>query len=168
MNRRDFLKATTATAVALSMPRAATAAQSGKKASQGDCKLAPPCGLYCGICIDYVVNKECHGCGCECSKCAGKWHNDHCDIAKCAKGKGLESCADCEDMPCTRLIQFTCDPIWRTHAPCIENLRRRKKIGTDKWLAEQEQHWSHAAQRKRWLALYRECSRKARDARKKK
>lgn len=32
-------------------------------------KLAAPCGLYCGACIDYLIYKSCHGCGCNCVGC---------------------------------------------------------------------------------------------------
>ena len=32
-------------------------------ASNEDSKLAAPCGLYCGACIDHLVHKNCHGCG---------------------------------------------------------------------------------------------------------
>ena len=127
--------------------------------------LAPPCGLYCGICMDHV-NGECHGCGCDCGKCAGTAHSENCAIAGCARSKGVESCAQCKELPCTRVIQFTVDPIWRTHAPCIENLRRRRQIGTDAWLREQRDYWSDERARQKWLAMYEECSRKAREPRK--
>jgi len=162
INRRQFLCTTSvaagASTIALTAKEEGDVAPKDKKAF-----LAPACGLYCGICMDYVDGK-CHGCGCKCGRCAGKWHIEHCGIAACAKKKGLESCADCADMPCTQLIQFTVDPIWRTHAPCIENLRRRKKIGTSAWLREQEAHWKDEGNRTKWLALYRECSRKSRQA----
>jgi hypothetical protein len=36
----------------------------------------------------------------------------------------------------------TCDPVFLTSAPCIENLRRRKTIGTKKWVKEQEAYWA--------------------------
>ena len=128
-------------------------------AEEGSVLLAPPCGLYCCICMDYI-NKVCHGCGCTCGACAGQWHDRHCGIAQCARSRKLESCAQCDDLPCTTLIQFTVDPVWRTHAPCIENLRHRKKIGKDAWLAEQAAHWKDEKNLEAWLDLYRECSRK--------
>lgn len=108
-----------------------------------DMNLLAPCGLYCGICNDYAAG-ECKGCGsdCTCGKCAACWHHDHCDIAKCAAGKGYKTCAECDDLPCTMLIEFCCDPFWRSHLPVIENLRRMKKIGYEAWLAEQREYWS--------------------------
>ena len=120
--------------------------------------LAPSCGLFCGICSDFV-KKECHGCGCDCG-CAGKWHIEHCEIAACAKNKNLESCADCVDLPCTLLIQFTYDPIWTTHSVCIENLRRRKQIGTEKWIAEQQKYWSNEDKRKKEILHHQACGKK--------
>jgi hypothetical protein len=120
--------------------------------------LAPPCGLYCGICIDNITSKECHGCGCKCGKCIGDWHSNHCAIYECASNKQIESCADCKDFPCTILIQFTNDPIWRTHLVCIENLRRRKKIGTDKWIKEQEEYFINENNRNKEIQLHQDCA----------
>jgi hypothetical protein len=64
--------------------------------------LAPPCGLYCGRCLDYV-NGVCHGCGCTCGSCAGQWHDEHCAIAQCARSAALLSCAECVDLPCSSI-----------------------------------------------------------------
>lgn len=118
--------------------------------------LAPACGLFCGICSDYIL-KECHGCGCSCGECAGQWHLDHCLINQCAENRSLESCADCSDLPCTKLIQFTHDPIWTTHSVCIDNLRRRKQIGKEKWVEEQLEYFSDEAHRKKELKHHDEC-----------
>lgn len=123
---------------------------------------AARCGLYCGICVD-CINNECHGCGCDCGKCAGQWHDEHCAIALCVHAKGLESCAQCDELPCTQLIQFTVDPIWRTHLSCIENLHRRRRIGTEAWLREQEAYWQDERRRGRWIRLFEECSRRWRE-----
>lgn len=121
--------------------------------------LATPCGLYCGICMMYLDGK-CHGCGCGCGNCLSKVREKQCGILQCVHSRKIESCAQCDELPCTRLIQFTVDPIWRTHAPCIENLHRRKKIGTDMWLAEQETHFQDQLNRRRWLDLFQECFRR--------
>ena len=118
--------------------------------------LAAPCGLYCAICGDRAAG-ECHACGCNCGHCAGTGHVEICAIAQCVRQRGLESCAACADLPCTRLIQFTVDPIWRTHAACIENLRRRRQIGTDAWLREQEAYWADTGARASWDTLSAEC-----------
>ena len=89
-------------------------------------KLAAPCGLYCGNCSELLLDETCHGCGCECGLCAAGPHRAACALYRCITEKGLESCAACDDLPCTRLIQFAYDPIWRTHLPILEN---KKVIG---------------------------------------
>jgi hypothetical protein len=71
--------------------------------------------------------------------------------------KGFESCGDCDDFPCSKLIQFCCSPIWYHHLPVIENLRRRKIIGAEKWAEEQREVWSNEWYFKRWLWLQKEC-----------
>jgi hypothetical protein len=177
MNRRAFLKAsvTGAAAVCLAKCSQAASAAAGTPAAAAAPASQPGkapenvalCGLYCGICKG-KADGECHGCGCTCGKCAGAAHRSSCAIAKCAAGRKLESCADCKDLPCTKVIQFTLDPIWRTHSVCIENLRRRKAVGTAAWLKEQEEFWKadkDAAQA--WLALYAECDKRYNEAPKK-
>jgi hypothetical protein len=75
----------------------------------------------------------------------------------------LRNCAACEEFPCTRLIQFCHDPIWRTHLPVLENLRRIRTIGVDAWLDEQKEYWSDQVRRERWLLLASECEAKYRE-----
>jgi len=121
-------------------------------------KLAAPCGLYCGNCSDLLLDKVCHGCSCDCGQCAAEPHHTACVIYRCCiTERGLESCAFCEDFPCTCIIQFAYDPIWRTHLPVLENLRRIKRIGVKTWLDEQEAYWTNQRRLERWLQLHREC-----------
>ena len=162
-DRRRFLKtaaAAVATAQVASDVKAETREQSMPETTKFE---AAPCGLYCGVCADKVSAKECHGCGCDCGECGGKWHSEHCAIAKCSLERGLGSCAGCPDLPCTRLIEFTFDPIWRTHVRCIENLRRRREIGTAAWLKEQEAFWRDDHARAMQLALHDRCAKQARE-----
>ncbi|MBN2047181.1 MAG: DUF3795 domain-containing protein [Anaerolineaceae bacterium] len=116
-----------------------------------DQNFLAPCGLYCGICSDLTVNHECKGCGveCGCGECAACWHHAHCRIYQCVRGKGYLTCAECDDLPCTMLIEFAYDPFWRSHLPVIENLRRIRKIGAEAWLAEQAEYWSDDERRLR-------------------
>lgn len=123
-----------------------------------DNKLAAPCGLYCGACVDYLVYKKCHGCGCDCGECAASAHHRQCDIYNCCvKQRGHEACYECEEFPCSMLIQFCYNPVWLHHLPVLENLRRRKTIGTGRWLKEQKRTWSNEWYLKRWLWFQREC-----------
>jgi hypothetical protein len=103
-------------------------------AMQGD--VLAPCGLYCAICVDHVVNKVCHGCGCECGRCAGTAHAENCQIAQCVAKQGFETCAECDELPCTDLILFAYHPLWQHHLPVIEVLRRAQKVGKERLLAE--------------------------------
>lgn len=134
-----------------------------------DGNLLAPCGLYCGICNDFNTG-ECKGCasGCECGKCAACWHHTHCDIAQCAEKRGHKTCAECEDLPCTMLIEFCFDPIWRSHRPVIENLRRQKKIGFEAWLAEQKEYWSDPEKLAKYHYMGIENGRNANEYRQKK
>jgi hypothetical protein len=60
-------------------------------------------------------------------------------------------------MPCTKLMQFCYNPVWLHHLPVIENLRRRRTVGTEKWLREQQEAWNNEWYRKRWLWFQKEC-----------
>ncbi len=126
--------------------------------SNEDSKQAAPCGLYCGACIDHLVYKNCHGCGCNCDSCAASNHHKQCDIYECCvEQRSLEACGECEEFPCSRLIQFCYNPVWQHHLTVIENLRRRRAVGTGRWLEEQKKAWSNDWYRKKWLWLQREC-----------
>jgi len=105
-------------------------------------RRAAVCGLFCDACSEKAKGR-CHGSGCECGKCNASKHNNQCSMYTCATQRNLSSCADCRDLPCSTLIMHTCDPLFLAHAPCIENLRRRKAIGTKKWIKEQEAYWAN-------------------------
>jgi hypothetical protein len=127
---------------------------------EGKFKLAAPCGLYCGVCSNYV-DGTCHGCGCTANDCfAGKKHVI-CSIYKCTLKKSIQDCSLCGDFPCTELIQFVYDPIMKTHLPAINNLERRRKIGVETWLKEQEDYWKNNANKfKEWIEFHKECKAK--------
>ena len=116
-----------------------------------DQNVLAPCGLYCGVCSAYSLHQECKGCGsdCSCGECAACGHHARCRIYTCVKAHGFQTCAECPELPCTMLIEFAYDPIWRSHLPVIENLRRIQKIGVEDWLAEQREYWSDDERRLR-------------------
>jgi hypothetical protein len=131
-----------------------------------DYRLVAPCGLYCGACIDYLVYKSCHGCGCDCGECAASAHHGTCDIHRCCvEQKAHETCSDCDEFPCSKLIQFCYNPVWPHHLPVIENLRRQKARGAKKWLEEQKQAWSNEWYLQRWLWLQKECEKRLEQSR---
>jgi len=124
-------------------------------------KLGAPCGLYCGSCIDYLVYKSCHCCGCDCGECDSSGHHVRCEIYRCCvKQKGHEACYECEEFPCSKLIRFCYNPVWLHHLPVIENLRRRKAVGTEKWLEEQRETWSNEWYLRRCLWFQKECEKR--------
>jgi len=134
-----------------------------------DEKLAAPCGLYCGACIAYVVSKRCHGCGCKCGKCIASECQKECVIYECCvKRKGLKACYECEEFPCSMLIQFSRDPVWLTHLTVLENLLRRKNVGTEKWLKEQRRIWTNDKYFRKWLWFQKECVNRAKQFEKEK
>jgi len=128
-------------------------------------KLAAPCGLYCGACIYYLTHESCHGCGCDCAECDALRHHDRCGIyICCVENSGYSACYECEDFPCSRLIQFCFNPVWQTHLPVIENLRRRRTIGEQEWLREQKDIWGHKRYLKRWLWFQKKCIQRLRES----
>lgn len=56
------------------------------------------CGAYCGTC-EWKEKTNCQGC----QKHQGEMFWGTCSVAKCAIGKGLEHCGNCEDLPCDML-----------------------------------------------------------------
>jgi hypothetical protein len=43
--------------------------------------------------------------------------------------------------------------------PCIENLRRQKKVGREAWLEEQARYWTNNVVRRRWMKMFAACER---------
>jgi hypothetical protein len=54
-----------------------------------DKKLVAACGLYCGACRKYLVER--------CPGCAENEKASWCKIRSCTKVKGIASCADCKE-----------------------------------------------------------------------
>jgi len=162
MERRDVLKvgvtglAVLAGAETAALPEQRAADAPAEELSGKDRFVAPPCGLFCEACSEWTKG-NCHGCGCDCGKCIGSNQPAQCAINTCAKRKGVASCADCAECACTKLIMHANDPIWRTHASCLENLRRRKAIGTKAWIAEQREYYADKDNLRKQQFLEAEC-----------
>jgi hypothetical protein len=43
------------------------------------------------------------------------------------------------------------------------NPRRRRVIGTNAWIKEQEEFWSDPTTKNRWLSLHEECARRRKE-----
>ncbi len=122
-----------------------------------------PCGLYCAVCLDNIVNQVCHGCGCTCGRCAGDAHIQGCEIAQCALSKGFETCAECRDMPCIQLIHFAYHPFAIHHLQVIEVLRRVQKVGKDKVLEELRACFAGEETRLQWAFIEEYGGRRCRE-----
>jgi len=155
MERRKVFQIAAAGVAASVLSQASNAPAGIPKITVEPRKLAAPCGLYCGVCPEYMEGR-CHMCGCSCGQCAGAKWAPGCEFYKCLRSRKLESCADCPEMPCTRIIMRASDPVHTCGACTLENLRRIKKIGADAWVAEQREYWSDQKKRERWTRLIRE------------
>ena len=66
--------------------------------------LLTPCGGDCGVCPNYLGEKEprCAGCG----KLKGKpfWANGVCTLYACAEKKAVDHCGVCSEFPCEQFI----------------------------------------------------------------
>jgi hypothetical protein len=121
--------------------------------------LLAVCGLYCGACYHYrasfpegahlleaaarqgraLEGFTCQGCRSDIlyihSGCV------RCEIRACADGRGLLHCGLCPELPCARIEDFRGDGHVH-HLDVLDNLDTLKKLGPDRWLAEQEQRWT--------------------------
>ncbi|MFA5604463.1 MAG: DUF3795 domain-containing protein [Dehalococcoidales bacterium] len=110
-------------------------------------QLIAPCGMNCGLCINYQALKNdldkqgfkrmyCPGCIPRGKNCI--FMSGHCRLV----GKGLvRFCYQCKDFPCTRLKAL--DKRYRTkyHMSMIENLTFIKEYGMDMFLEKQREQW---------------------------
>lgn len=113
------------------------------------------CGLFCGTCKIFLatqngtldkLSKEtkipvellrCNGCRSTevslfCRNCAMK---------KCCSQKGLFTCADCEEFPCSVLKAFENDQ-HQHHKGVVVLLNDLKQNGETKWIEIQKERWS--------------------------
>jgi len=134
------------------------------------------CGLYCGACGVLIANErdkleqlakawevepeklECHGCKSETSSsfCVS------CNIRSCAESKEIDFCFQCEQFPCTRLVEFKNDK-YTHHSIILRNLAFIRDKGVGEWLEEQRIRWScpSCGERFSWYdEICKKCGRK--------
>lgn len=113
-----------------------------------DNNLAAPCGIYCGFCRQYLLLKKdlleergykigCKGCRIRNKNCA--FIRRDCSALR---KKELDYCYECEQFPCQHLQKIDSMYQERYSVNMVENLRRIKKIGVEKWLQEQKKLYS--------------------------
>lgn len=108
-----------------------------------DIALAPVCGLYCGGC-EYL-GKQCQGCGHVKGKpfWTAQYGVEVCPLyGCCVNQKQLEHCGLCDEFPCKTFTSLRDPSLSEEDAEKAlinrqEGLIRRRKIGTEKWLGEQ-------------------------------
>jgi len=95
------------------------------------------CGLDCGLCPTHYTKgpSRCPGCG------GPNFSDKHpsCGILTCCvKKHGFETCADCEEFPCSRLKGWDRIDSFVTHQVSLSNLRSIKTNGIEKFVEQQK------------------------------
>lgn len=62
-----------------------------------------------------------------------------CSIRACAQKKRLKGCHQCDDFPCNNIKNF---PIEIARNGILEAIPRWKELGTERWVAEVENHYT--------------------------
>jgi hypothetical protein len=115
-----------------------------------------PCGMYCSVCavrsadlyndqnLKEILasvfgtspeNVVCDGCMSENTFQFAKT----CSIRACAVEKSLEGCYQCDDFPCNNINSF---PFEISRNMMLEAIPRWKELGTERWVAEVEGHYT--------------------------
>jgi hypothetical protein len=101
--------------------------------------LAGVCGLYCGLCPRYQSKAQSRCLGCQ----LGEQHA-YCSVYRCCvTRRGLFTCADCDEVPCERLLRVLgveegLDS-FISHKPALPNLNRIREVGLETYLGEQRE-----------------------------
>jgi len=143
MNRREFLccvgKCGCAMAIAgcavTQDPKKETARlndQSRKKSIDKTDWDVSVCGLNCARC-KLFESGQCKGCRGPLDK---HW-SPNCEFLPCSKARGHRYCFQCGEFPCKKLQMFAADG-HEHHRLAVENMKKMKKIGLEKWIAEQQ------------------------------
>jgi len=106
--------------------------------------LAAPCGIYCGACRSYLIQKKqlfkeknrkggCLGCRIRDKNCSFIKR----DCSKIRKNE-FEFCNECENFPCPNLERIDNIYVTRYNVSPIKNLKRLQQVGFESWLKEKE------------------------------
>ena len=105
-----------------------------------DPSLVAYCGLYCGACPAHLKEK--------CPGCHGNDKASWCQVRTCCAGKGISSCADCEEFPnpkdCKKFHNFMSKLLgffFRSdRAACIQQIRELGIQGHADDMSGQKRH----------------------------
>jgi hypothetical protein len=95
------------------------------------------CGLDCGLCPVYYTKgpSKCPGC------CGPDFHNRHpsCSIITCCVNKHkYETCAECNEFPCSKIDKWDKTDSFISHRVSLKNLRLIKEIGIEEFFTQQQ------------------------------
>ncbi|MFX1316269.1 MAG: DUF3795 domain-containing protein [Promethearchaeota archaeon] len=95
------------------------------------------CGLDCGLCPVFYTKgpSRCPGC------CGPDFFNRHpsCSIITCCiKVHNYETCAECNEFPCSKIDKWDKYDSFISHRASLSNLRSIKEIGIEKFLIHQQ------------------------------
>jgi hypothetical protein len=95
------------------------------------------CGLDCGLCPVYYTKgpSRCPGC------CGPDFHNKHpsCSIITCCvKKHKFETCAECDEFPCSKIDKWDKYDSFISHNVSLFNLRIIKEKGIEQFLTQQQ------------------------------
>jgi len=90
------------------------------------------CGLNCAKCKLRIADK-CGGCRGPVER---NW-SPKCEFRPCAEAKGHRYCFECAEFPCDKIEAFASDG-HDHHRLAVENMKRMKELGLERWIAQQE------------------------------
>ncbi|MFX0044001.1 MAG: DUF3795 domain-containing protein [Candidatus Hodarchaeota archaeon] len=95
------------------------------------------CGLDCGLCPVYYTKgpSRCPGC------CGPDFFNKHpsCSIITCCvKKKSFETCAECNEFPCSKIDKWDKYDSFISHQVSLSNLNLIKEYGIEEFSSQQK------------------------------
>jgi hypothetical protein len=96
------------------------------------------CGIDCGLCPRYYTDGK--------SRCPGCMGEDFFEkhpscsiITCCVKKNGFETCAECPQLPCEKIVKWDTADSFVTHKKCLENLIQIQTGGMGEFIKQQKQ-----------------------------
>jgi hypothetical protein len=97
-------------------------------------ELLAPCGLYCGVCPQYIATPQKCG-GCNSGQGLARRERALCGINKCCRNQGLSRCNECDRFEsCGTLSDFSTWDSFISHAPVRANLEQLSAKGEENWM----------------------------------
>jgi hypothetical protein len=118
-------------------------------------ELLAPCGMYCGVCGIYMASRDddeklkgklakAYAVTPEQIACKGCLSDEKfvycqvCGIRACVVAKNYDGCHQCEEFPCQLIDDF---PVAVGKKVILRSVPARKKLGTEKWVKEEEDRY---------------------------